>query len=103
VGDGDDGFGPPRWIDDNTLVAKPGRYDAQGVIASIPDVVTVDGALGAIEVLDRLPLRSWDPDPTTDSGCDERTSVGCGRGVDGPHDRRRVHAVRRVTNDHVEH
>ncbi|MGI9609469.1 MAG: hypothetical protein ACR2NL_04155, partial [Acidimicrobiia bacterium] len=64
AGDGRDGFGPPRWIDTTTLVAKHGRYSDQGVIASIPDTVVVDVGTRRIAPLSDIPQGAWDPDPT---------------------------------------
>lgn len=63
IGDGQDGFGPPRWIDSRTLVAKHGRYNQAGIIAGIPDVVTVDVVGETITPLEQVPAGAWDPDP----------------------------------------
>lgn len=62
VGDGEDGFGPPRWISDEILVAKHARYDSAGIVASLPDVVLVDVATGEIAVVEGR-TAAWDPDP----------------------------------------
>lgn len=63
VGDGGDGFGPPRWVDERTVVAKHGTYNGLGVVSGIPDTVTVDVVDGTISVVDTLPDGAWDPDP----------------------------------------
>jgi hypothetical protein len=70
VGDGGDGFGPPRWIDNLTLIAKHGRYNQAGIIASIPDVVTVQADTGTIAAASDIPLGAWDPDPMIRSEAD---------------------------------
>jgi Tol biopolymer transport system component len=62
VGDGEDGFGPPRWISDEVLVAKHARYDSEGVIASLPDVVLVDVTTDEITLIAGR-TAAWDPDP----------------------------------------
>jgi hypothetical protein len=63
VGDGGDGFGPPRWVDERTVVAKHGTYNGLGVISGTPDTATVDVVDGTISSLDGLPDGAWDPDP----------------------------------------
>jgi hypothetical protein len=67
VGDGADGFGPPRWIDEFTLIAKHGRYNRAGIVAAVPDVVTVHAGTGAVVPAPDLPLGAWDPDPLVSS------------------------------------
>jgi len=62
IGDGNDGFGPPRWINDERLVAKHARYDANGVLSSVPDIVFVSVTTGEISVVEGR-ARAWDPDP----------------------------------------
>ncbi len=63
IGDGDDGFGPPRWVDERTVVAKHGTYNALGVISGTPDTTTVDVVDGTVSVVETLPDGAWDPDP----------------------------------------
>jgi hypothetical protein len=62
IGDGSDGFGPPRWTSDETLVAKHARYNSSGIVASIPDVVEVDVTTGEVIVVEDR-TAAWDPDP----------------------------------------
>ncbi|MFW2381677.1 MAG: hypothetical protein ACN4GZ_07970 [Acidimicrobiales bacterium] len=64
IGDGRDGFGPPRWIDNSSVVAKHGRYSEEGVIASIPDTVIINVETRAVTLASDIPARAWDPDPT---------------------------------------
>jgi Tol biopolymer transport system component len=63
IGDGGDGFGPPRWVDDRTVVAKHGTYNGLGVISGVPDTATVDVVEGTIAVVETIPDGAWDPDP----------------------------------------
>ena len=63
IGDGGDGFGPPRWVDERTVVAKHGTYNSLGVVSGIPDTATVDVVEGTISVVESLPDGAWDPDP----------------------------------------
>jgi len=63
IGDGGDGFGPPRWVDERTVVAKHGSYNSLGVIWGRPDTATVDVVDGTITLLEDIPEGAWDPDP----------------------------------------
>lgn len=63
IGDGGDGFGPPRWVDERTVVAKHGTYNGLGVISGTPDTATVDVIDGTVSVVETIPDGAWDPDP----------------------------------------
>jgi Tol biopolymer transport system component len=63
AGDGLDGFGPPRWIDSRTLVAKHARYSTEGVVDGIPDVALVDAETRSVTIRDDVAQGAWDPDP----------------------------------------
>ncbi len=62
IGDGDVGFGPPRWVDDRTVVAWHASYNSLGVISSIDGIAAIDVIDGTVTDLGSLSNDAWNPD-----------------------------------------
>lgn len=63
VGGAKDSFGPPRWLDERTVVVRHSKLNSIGIMAGDSRPAEVDVINGTITRLDDLPADAWDPDP----------------------------------------